>query len=451
MELRNLLPIFVSFLVYFPVAPAQECGTNGSFVTHSKYDTNRGILLSSLASNVSAQGGFYNASVGQGLDRVYALGMCIQGANRAVCSNCIDLASKSILEKCPNQTEGLAWPENEILCMVRYSNRPFFGSLELEPRYILYNNGEIRSNLTNFNKSWEDLTSRMVAEATSSSSQRKYYAAEKVPLTSSQNIYALMQCTPILSLKDCSICLNESVGNYETCCHGYQGGIVYRPSCVFRWEVYPFSQAFDLTSTPPARPPTPSVDHNTNATKRGSESISAGIVVAIVVPTVIIFLVLFALACFVFRKRKSDQAVMRQGSSIEISDTNQLQFDFKTLEAATDQFSEKNVIGRGGFGEVFKAWELWRKRVPLEIVDSVIEDSYQRNEVIRCIHIALLCVQKDHAVRPGMSTIILMLTSNTITLPVPGEPGFFVKRGNNPDSSFLGSVDDASITLLEPR
>ncbi|KAG2239970.1 hypothetical protein Bca52824_091201 [Brassica carinata] len=63
------------------------------------------------------QGHFYNASVGQGLDRVYALGMCIQGANRAVCSNCIDLASKSILEKCPNQTEGLAWPENGILCM----------------------------------------------------------------------------------------------------------------------------------------------------------------------------------------------------------------------------------------------------------------------------------------------------------------------------------------------
>lgn len=77
--------------------------------------------------------------------------------------------------------------------------------------------------------------------------------------------------------------------------------------------------------------------------------------------------------------------------------------------------------------------------------------SYQRNEVIRCIHIALLCVQKDHANRPGMSTVILMLTSSTITLPVPGEPGFVYKNGNNADSSFLWSVDDASITNLEPR
>lgn len=98
-----------------------------------------------------------------------------------------------------------------------------------------------------------------------------------------------------------------------------------------------------------------------------------------------------------------------------------------------------------------QAWALWRNGSPLEIVDPAIEESYQRNEVIRCIHIALLCVQKDHADRPGISTIILMLTSNTITLPVPREPGFFFKSGNNPDGSFLWSVDDASITHLEPR
>ncbi|CAA7060169.1 unnamed protein product [Microthlaspi erraticum] len=171
--------------------------------------------------------------------------MCIQGADPKVYSNCIDLASKAMIEKCPNQTEGLAWPENVILCMVRYSNRSFFGSLELEPSYVLYNSGAIRSNLTEFNKLWEDLTSRVIDGATSSSSQGKYYAAEKVPLTPIQNVYALMQCTSILSLRDCNICLKQSVRDYESCCRGYQGGIVFRPS-------------------------------------QGSESISAGIVVAIV-------------------------------------------------------------------------------------------------------------------------------------------------------------------------
>lgn len=38
----------------------------------------------------------------------------------------------------------------------------------------------------------------------------------------------------------------------------------------------------------------------------------------------------------------------------EISTTRSLQFSFKTIEAATDKFSESNKIGRGGFGEVYR-------------------------------------------------------------------------------------------------
>ncbi|EOA19083.1 hypothetical protein CARUB_v10007749mg [Capsella rubella] len=304
MKLKNLLPLFWFFLVGFPVVYA-PCGKTGFFKPNQQYDKNRSLLLSSLASNVSARGGFYNASVGQGPDMVYAVGMCIQGAEPKVCSNCIDLASNEVIETCPNQTEGLVWPENGILCMVRYSNRSFFGSLEMQPKYILYNTGDIkyRSNLTKFDTLWEGLTSRMIARATSSSSEQKYYAAEAVPLSSIQNIYALMQCTPSISLRDCNICLSQSVRDYQLCCHGKQGGIVYRPSCVFRWEIYPFSQAFNLSLTPLAQPPTslpPSVGHRTNTVKRG-------IIVAIVVPIIIIFLVLLVLALFTHKIRKSKQ------------------------------------------------------------------------------------------------------------------------------------------------
>ncbi|XP_010439219.1 PREDICTED: cysteine-rich receptor-like protein kinase 14 [Camelina sativa] len=305
MKLKNLSPLFWFLLVGFPVVFA-PCGKTGFFKPNQQYDINRRLLLSSLASNVSARGGFYNASVGQGPDRVYAVGMCIQGAEPTVCSNCIDLASNEVTETCTNQTEGLVWPENGILCMVRYSNRSFFGSLEMQPKYILYNVGDIkyRSNLTKFDTLWEDLTSRMIARATSSSSERKYYAAEAVPLSSIQNIYALMQCIPIISLKDCNICLSQSVRDYQSCCHGKQGGIVFRPSCVFRWEIYPFSQAFNLTLAPPAQTPTsipPYLGHKTNTTKKG-------IVVAIVVPTIIIiFLALLGLACFTRKMRKSNQ------------------------------------------------------------------------------------------------------------------------------------------------
>lgn len=37
-----------------------------------------------------------------------------------------------------------------------------------------------------------------------------------------------------------------------------------------------------------------------------------------------------------------------------ISVTQSLQFDFKTIETATGKFSGSNMLGQGGFGEVYK-------------------------------------------------------------------------------------------------
>lgn len=31
-----------------------------------------------------------------------------------------------------------------------------------------------------------------------------------------------------------------------------------------------------------------------------------------------------------------------------------MQFDFQTIEAATNKFSDNNKLGKGGFGEVYK-------------------------------------------------------------------------------------------------
>ncbi|CAN7071317.1 unnamed protein product, partial [Brassica oleracea var. botrytis] len=68
---------------------------------------------------------------------------------------------------------------------------------------------------------------------------------------------------------------------------------------------------------------------------------------------------------------------------------------------------------------------VWRNGSPFELVDPDVGESCDSNEVTRFIHIALLCVQENHKDRPTLSTTIMMLTSNTITLPVPHQPGFY--------------------------
>ncbi|KAF3591960.1 hypothetical protein DY000_02027135 [Brassica cretica] len=107
-------------------------------------------------------------------------------------------------------------------------------------------------------------------------------------------------------------------------------------------------------------------------------------------------------------------------------------------------------------------WRLWNNESLLELLDPAVGENYDKNEVTRCIHIGLLCVQENPADRPTMSTIFQMLTNTSITLHVPQPPGFFFRDGANPLAegltigqssimSFACSVDDASITSVNPR
>uniref|UniRef100_A0A2N9F249 Protein kinase domain-containing protein n=1 Tax=Fagus sylvatica TaxID=28930 RepID=A0A2N9F249_FAGSY len=64
-------------------------------------------------------------------------------------------------------------------------------------------------------------------------------------------------------------------------------------------------------------------------------------------------------------------------------------------------------------------WIHWRDGRPLELLDPTLGDSFSRDEVMRCIHLGLLCVQEDPADRPTMAMIVLTLNSGSVTLPSP--------------------------------
>ncbi|XP_010529585.1 PREDICTED: putative cysteine-rich receptor-like protein kinase 35 isoform X1 [Tarenaya hassleriana] len=621
--------------------------TSGSFPPNSAYDKNRRLALSFLASNVTARNGFYNVSVGQGSNRAYAVGMCNPGPEHGFCSNCIQVESAKLIQTCSNQTEGFEWQtDDSIACLVRYSNRSFLGSLGSSPHVVFFNAGELNTNLTKFYGIWEGLMTRVVEAASSSNdsaslSNRKYYAVDTAATTAFANIYTLMQCTPDISSADCKECLQKCVGDYKLCCRQNQGGAIVRPSCLFRWDLFPFAGAFENTTvaSPPSQAPSPadqppSSTGHANTTKKESRGISKGTIAGIIVSALVVVFVLLGLGYVVCCREKSyTEADLQNGD--DITSRHSLQFDFKTIEAATDRFSESNKIGQGGFGEVYKGmlpdgkevavkrlaqnsgqgsrefknevllvaklqhrnlvrllgfcleeeekilvyefvlnksldyflfdpsrrdhldwtrrykiirgiakgilylhqdsrltiihrdlkasnilldadldpkiadfgiarilgvdqsradtsrivgtygymspeyamhgyfslksdvysfgvlileiisgkvnssfyetddtpgnlvthvWRLWRNGSHLELMDPAIGEIYQSDEVTRCIHIALLCVQNDPADRPTMSTIIVMLTSNTVTLPVPHQPGFFLQSRRNADN-----------------
>ncbi|KAK9155974.1 hypothetical protein Sjap_003454 [Stephania japonica] len=102
------------------------------------------------------------------------------------------------------------------------------------------------------------------------------------------------------------------------------------------------------------------------------------------------------------------------------------------------------------------AWRLWRDGNPLELVDESIASSCVPSEVLRCIHVALLCVQHYPNDRLSMPLVSLMLISEATGLPTPKAPGF-VRRNfhlTESSSSFHQesvTTNEMTISLLEPR
>ncbi|RZB43814.1 Cysteine-rich receptor-like protein kinase 8 [Glycine soja] len=71
------------------------------------------------------------------------------------------------------------------------------------------------------------------------------------------------------------------------------------------------------------------------------------------------------------------------------------------------------------------AWRSWKEQTAINIVDPSLNNN-SRNEMMRCIHIGLLCVQENLADRPTMATIMLMLDNYSLSLPIPAKPAFYM-------------------------
>jgi hypothetical protein len=87
---------------------------------------------------------------------------------------------------------------------------------------------------------------------------------------------------------------------------------------------------------------------------------------------------------------------------------------------------------------------------------SVVAKTCIDNEVMRCINIGLLCVQEDAADRPTMSIVVVMLASDTMTLPKPKQPAFPIGRMTCDDkstskSSKTPSINDVTVSNIVPR
>ncbi|KAI3473905.1 hypothetical protein Pfo_028099 [Paulownia fortunei] len=563
------------------------CLNNGNYTSNSTYSTNLNTLLSSLSSNMD-NSGFYNASEGQNPDRANAIALC-RGT----------FSSTSLLNLCPNQKQAILWRE---FCTLRYSNESIFGIRADGPVFMLRNVFNV-SSPEQFNENLSTLVDDLRNLAASGGARMKV-AAGSGTAPDFQTIFVLLQCTPDISGQDCTGCLIVAAQRIPRCCDNARGVRILAPSCNLRYEIEPFynitriQEAQAMLSVPvPVSAPVPGV--------RNGDDNRTRTVILIVVP-IVVSLILAACVGICLRKRIKKKLVETTANDDEVSSAESLQYDFGKIRAATDDFSEANKLGQGGFGAVYKgklqngqeiavkrlskssgqgdqefknevllvaklkhrnlvrllgfalenreasysikrsyidcdrrykiiggiargllylhedsrfriihhdlkasnilldgemnpkiadfgmaklfcvgymapeyamhgqlsvkldvfsfgvlvleivsgqknnsfrngenveeclAWRNWREGSAINMIDPVLRSSSgSLRDILRCIHIGLLCVQENAVDRPTMASVVLMSNSFSITLPVPSQPAFFMSGRLDPDTSLL--------------
>ncbi|KAM4101949.1 hypothetical protein ACB094_05G184900 [Castanea mollissima] len=627
---------------------------NTTFSANSLYKSSLISLLSSLSSNATHNLEFYNTTTGQNTSNpLYGLFLCRGDVTPEICRGCVAAATKDVANKCSREKVAVIWYDE---CMIRYSNDSIFSTVDEKPRVALLNTQNI-SNQDQLNRLVNSTMTELAAQASDFPIGVKKFGTKEVTMSAFQTLYNLVQCTADLSSTDCNRCLQAAINRLPICCGGKQGGRVMFPSCNVRYELYLFYQTVNATPsplTPALPPPIP-----------GKRKISTLTIIAIIVPIVASVVLLILSYCFLRMRarkkfdaaneeslKKSDDVLVYHDKS-EITPIDTLQFDFRTIEAATNKFSDNNKLGKGGFGEVYKgtlsngqeiavkrlwkscgqgveqfknevelvaklqhknlagllgfcfqgeekilifeyvpnksldyyihepkkqgqldwskrykiiggiargiqylhkdsqlkiihrdlkassilldaemnpkisdfglakileveqtqenasrivgtygymspeyamhgefseksdvysfgvlvleiisgkknssfesegvedllsyAWIHWRDGRPLELLDSTLRDSNSVEEVLRCIQISLLCVQKDPTDRPTVASIILMLNGHSVTLPSPQQPAFFLHSNadsNMPVETDQSTVKEVSVTELDPR
>ncbi|KAF3320598.1 putative receptor-like protein kinase [Carex littledalei] len=442
-----------------------DCPTDSNFTLNSTYQSNLNSVLSMLPSSASPTG-FTIAMHGDAPDQVFSRALCRGDLSPSKCQSCLATAAQGITSRCPVGKKAIIFYDK---CSLRYSNSNYTTPEEKLWNLILYNVGTI-SDAQAFEKLYNDLIGSLAAKAANSS---RKFAMSQADFTSDITMYGLAQCMRDLSVEECHTCLNQSMGYFQSCCNKNQGGVVLRYECYMRMEIYPYfdSNSEDVLSPPPLSimsPPRPQSVPDSGIAPSPTEITGSKdkkkILPLVIVPSICGFIILMVALFCILRRRSMRQATCTSTNNEENS--NQL-FKLETLRIATNYFSPSNKLGEGGFGSVYKVWKEWCNRRALQVIDQRLHDSYRVYEALKCLTIALLCVQNDPSKRPNMASVSLMLSSNSMNTPTPSTPAFFIQDTRTTETEAenydrqsrrgIGtrpnqiSVNNVTITVMSPR
>nr|CAB3454521.1 unnamed protein product [Digitaria exilis] len=351
-------------------------GTTGNFTAGSAFATNLGLLVAALPANASSSPSlFATAAVGDAPDTAYGLALCRGDVTDAgACSSCLADSFSRLLRLCLGNRDATFYAD---LCTARYSggdflsnpgdNSPVIDALDVNASTYYGWDATNATSRTLFLSLVGTLLGEMSMYAAYNSSAARLFASAAMYVNPQlPTVYGFVQCTPDLTRAQCWECLQVIQDLNRRWYDGREGGRILGVRCSFRYEAYHF-----FAGMPEVRIGLKGDAPSSSAPgSNGSNPRKALIVTLIVSITVFCAILVAGLLIIraqrqraVTRKKQQLQAQSRNSSAteealklwrIEESSTEFTLYDFADLAAATADFSDDNLLGRGGFGPVYK-------------------------------------------------------------------------------------------------
>ncbi|KAJ6844102.1 cysteine-rich receptor-like protein kinase 15 isoform X1 [Iris pallida] len=351
-----LLLALLLLLQSAPTATAEDslyrlCEGN-NYTGNSSFQSNLKSLLVSLSSSNSS---YFTDSMGDS-DMAYGLVMCRGDVDSKDCKDCIKAASNNITQLCPQSMKAIVWYD---YCQLRYSDSLFFTSFSKSLFFNSSDKGVLMFNLGSqqdtgkFNATVKVFMGEVADDAAFNSSPSMFATGMIKYKINLPAIYGLAQCTRELTPDTCSRCLQRIITNYWDAGYGgSRGGRFLDYSCNFRYEAYTFFTGDPTISLDTTIAPTAETEGESGKGKKKN----IGKVLSIVIPSVVGLALVITLFICLLRRRSLKATVLGRGIADleDITRGESLLFNFSVLKAATDDFSDSNKLGQGGFGAVYK-------------------------------------------------------------------------------------------------
>ncbi|XP_048546869.1 cysteine-rich receptor-like protein kinase 44 [Triticum urartu] len=309
---------------------------------------------------------FATATIGQAPNTVYALALCRGDVlNDTACAECITNVFGKVQNATPPEVECFRAASYYADCILIYNFKDilapsFTNSTEGEnggdPPFERWNVRNVTGDVPLITGLIHKLLVQTVEKA-ASASPRRFATGVVDSGTNFPKVYSMAQCTPDLSSGDCLECLQHLLGMINSTMSLRMGGQMGVIRCYFRYDASQFYQGQSMISLGPLAP-TPT-QHKRRMNK-------LWVIRIVLIPLAAATFLFFILYYRRITKQRKGEVMRLQGSrrSRDLEGEEQLVWqgknsefmvlDFQQLLQATNNFSEENKLGQGGFGAVYK-------------------------------------------------------------------------------------------------